>query len=153
MIERFIPGTHLIRYGEGDWNDSLQPVDPSMRDWMVSSWTVALLFQQIGRYAEILRRVEKADEAAALTHVAAEMRRDFNRFLIRDDTVAGYALFQPGSERPELLIHPSDTRTGLSYSLLPMTRSIIAGLFTPEQARHHLRAYSRAPAVLRMARD
>ena len=26
--ERFIPGTHLIRYGEGDWNDSLQPVDP-----------------------------------------------------------------------------------------------------------------------------
>ena len=40
----FIPGTHLIRYGEGDWNDSLQPVDPKMRDWMVSSWTVALLF-------------------------------------------------------------------------------------------------------------
>ena len=26
--ERFIPGTHLIRYGEGDWNDSLQPADP-----------------------------------------------------------------------------------------------------------------------------
>ena len=45
--ERFIPGTKLIRYGEGDWNDSLQPADPKMRDWMVSSWTVALLFQQI----------------------------------------------------------------------------------------------------------
>ena len=42
--ERFIPDTHLIRYGEGDWNDSLQPADPKMRDWMVSSWTVALLF-------------------------------------------------------------------------------------------------------------
>ena len=27
-----------------------------MRDWMVSSWTVALLFEQINRYAEILRR-------------------------------------------------------------------------------------------------
>ena len=139
VIERFIPGTHLIRYGEGDWNDSLQPVDPKMRDWMVSSWTVALLFQQIRRYAEILRRAGKADEASALTALAAEMRRDFNRFLIRDDTVAGYALFEPGSERPELLIHPSDTRTGLKYSLLPMTRSIIGGLFTPEQARHHLR--------------
>ena len=44
--ERFIPGTHLIRYGEGDWNDSLQPADPNMRDWMVSSWTVALAFQE-----------------------------------------------------------------------------------------------------------
>ena len=27
--ERFIPGTQLIRYGEGDWNDSLQPADPT----------------------------------------------------------------------------------------------------------------------------
>jgi 1,2-beta-oligoglucan phosphorylase len=52
--QRFIPGTHLIRYGEGDWNDALQPADPKMRDWMVSSWTVALLFQQVNRYAEVL---------------------------------------------------------------------------------------------------
>jgi cellobiose phosphorylase len=139
VSERFIPGTHLIRYGEGDWNDSLQPADPKMRDWMVSSWTVALLFQQITRYAEVLRRAGRADPAESLSQLAAEMRRDFNRFLIRDDTVAGYALFEPGSERPELLIHPSDTRTGLKYSLLPMKRSIIAGMFTPEQARHHLR--------------
>ncbi|HYL19632.1 MAG TPA: hypothetical protein VEV20_13205, partial [Burkholderiales bacterium] len=139
VIERFIPGTHLIRYGEGDWNDSLQPADPKMRDWMVSSWTVALLFQQITRYAEILRRAGRGDEAESLSQLAAEMQRDFNRFLIRDATVAGYALFEPGSERPELLIHPGDTRTGLTYSLLPMKRSIIAGMFTPEQARHHLR--------------
>ena len=47
-------------------------------------------------------------------------------------------LFDPGGDRPKLLLHPTDTTTGLSYSLLPMTRSIIAGLFTPEQARHHL---------------
>lgn len=139
VVERFISGTHLIRYGEGDWNDSLQPVDPKMRDWMVSSWTVALLFQQIGRYAEILRRAGRHDEARSLTQLAAAIRRDFNRFLIRDDTVAGYGRFEPDSSRPELLIHPSDVRTGLRYSLLPMTRSIIAGLFTPEQARHHLR--------------
>jgi cellobiose phosphorylase len=138
-VERFIPGTHLIRYGAGDWNDSLQPVDPKMRDWMVSSWTVALLYQQIRRYSEILRRAGRDAEADRLSQAAAEIRQDFNRFLIRDDTVAGYGLFEPGREQPELLIHPSDVRTGLSYSLLPMTRSIIAGLFTPEQARHHLR--------------
>lgn len=29
--ERFIPGTHLLRYGNGDWNDSLQPMDPTLR--------------------------------------------------------------------------------------------------------------------------
>ena len=128
-----------MRYGDGDWNDSLQPAEPNMRDWMVSSWTVALVFQQITRYAEILRRAGKPHEATTLRQLAADMRQDFNRWLVRDDTVAGYALFEPGSERAELLIHPSDTRTGLRYSLLPMTRSIIAGMFTGEQARHHLR--------------
>jgi 1,2-beta-oligoglucan phosphorylase len=67
------------------------------------------------------------------------MREDVNRHLIRAGTVAGYALFDPDRNEPELLLHPSDTRTGLSYSLLPMTRGIIAGLFTPDQAQHHLR--------------
>ena len=135
---QFIPGTHLIRYGDGDWNDSLQPADPKLRDWMVSSWTVALLFQQVGRYAEVLRRSGRGAQATELTALAEAMRTDFNRYLMRDGTVAGYAVFAPGRELPELLLHPSDTRTGLRYSLLPMTRSIIARLFTPDQARHHL---------------
>ena len=133
------PARTLIRYGEGDWNDSLQPADPQMRDWMVSSWTVALLFQQLNRYAEVLTRAGRAGEAAELGALAAAMRADFNRHLVRDGTVAGYALFDTGLAEPELLLHPSDTRTGLRYSLLPMTRSIIGGLFTDEQARHHLR--------------
>ena len=137
--ERFIPGTRLIRYGEGDWNDSLQPADPAMRDWMVSSWTVALLYQQLGRYAEILDRAGDAAGAGDPRALAAGMREDFNRLLIRDGTVAGYALFDPAGAPAELLLHPSDTRTGLRYSLLPMTRAIIAGLFTKRQARHHLR--------------
>jgi cellobiose phosphorylase len=137
--ERFIPGTVLIRYGEGDWNDSLQPADPHMRDWMVSSWTVALLFQQLSRYAEVISRAGRPGEAAELGALAADMRADFNRHLVRDGIVAGYAIFDNGLVDPELLLHPSDTRTGLRYSLLPMTRSIIGGLFTDEQARHHLR--------------
>jgi cellobiose phosphorylase len=135
--ERFIPGTDLIRYGHGDWNDSLQPVDPVLRDWMVSSWTVALLFQQLNRYAEVLRRAGR--EAEGASQLAHEMKADFNRYLLRDDTVAGYAVFEANGGPPELLLHPSDARTGLKYSLLPMTQSIIGGLFTPPQAAHHLR--------------
>jgi len=136
--ERFIPGTNLIRYGEGDWNDSLQPADPTLRDKMVSSWTVALLTQQLVRYAEVQRRTGRVGEAEATSKLAEAMRHDFNHYLMRDGTVAGYALFAAEGDLPELLVHPSDTRTGLRYSLLPMTRSIIAGLFTPERAQHHL---------------
>ena len=136
---RFIPGTHLIRYGEGDWNDSLQPVDLRMRDWMVSSWTVALLFEQLSRYVQVLRRTGLDADAEELSELAAGMRHDFNHYLMRDGTVAGYGIFEPGVEKPELLLHPSDTRTGLRYSLLPMTQGILGGLFTPQQVEHHLR--------------
>ena len=118
---RFIPGTHLIRYGEGDWNDSLQPADPSLRDAMASTWTVALLYQQFVRYAEVLKRAGRSGDAKRLTDLALRIRGDFNRFLVRDGTVAGYAIFEPGCDTPELLLHPSDVRTGLGYSLLPMT--------------------------------
>jgi 1,2-beta-oligoglucan phosphorylase len=135
--QRFIPDTQLLRFGNGDWNDSLQPVDPAKRERMVSSWTVALLYEQLCRYAEVLRRAGRSDGLAE-ERLAAAMREDFNRFLIRDATVAGYAVFDPGGGAPELLFHPCDTLTGIAYSLLPMIQAISGGLFTPEQAQHHL---------------
>src|SRR4029079_14423224 len=82
--ERFIPGTHLIRYGEGDWNDSLQPADAALRDAMVSSWTVALLYQQLVRYAHVLDRTGRSAAAKEAAELALDMRADFNRFLVRD---------------------------------------------------------------------
>ena len=76
---RFIPGTNLIRYGNGDWNDSLRPVDPTKRDWMTSAWTVVLLYEQLRRYAAILRRAKRAPkQAKELDALAAAMRKDFN---------------------------------------------------------------------------
>ena len=137
VCQRFIPGTHLIRYGNGDWNDSLQPVDPAKRDWMVSSWTVALLFEQLRRYAGVLRRSGHSDGSAE-ERLAAAIREDFNRFLVRDGTVAGYAEFSPGGGMPDLLLHPSDQRTGVRYSLLPMVQAILGALFTADQTQHHL---------------
>ncbi|PZM11514.1 GH36-type glycosyl hydrolase domain-containing protein [Rhizobium tubonense] len=137
--DRFIPGTSLIRYGEGDWNDSLQPADPHLRDWMVSSWTVALLYEQIVRYSAIMDHRGEAAEAKALAESAEAMRADFNRFLVRDGIVAGYGLFDPGHDDVELLLHPEDHRTGLHYSLISMTQAMLGGLFTPEQRRDHMK--------------
>jgi cellobiose phosphorylase len=105
---------------------------------MASSWTVALLYQQVIRYAGILERAGQVRDAAGLAELAGRMREDFTRHLMPDGTVAGYALFKPEGGEPEWLMHPRDRRTGLRYSLIPMTRSMLAGLFTPEQARHHL---------------
>ncbi len=136
---RFVPGTSLIRYGEGDWNDSLQPADPHLRDWMVSSWTVSLLYEQLVRYANILTLASRNEEAQSLQATAAAMRADFNRLLMRDGIVAGYGVFDPSHDGVELLLHPDDTRTGLHYSLIAMTQPMIGGLFTPDQRHAHMK--------------
>jgi 1,2-beta-oligoglucan phosphorylase len=139
VCARFIPGAHLIRYGNGDWNDSLQPVDPTKHDWMTSAWTVVLLYEQLRRYAAILRRAKRDPKGAReLDALAATMRKEFNALLVRDGVVAGYAVFRPEGGEPQLLLHPSDRQTGLAFSLLPMTQSMIGGLFTRAQARRHL---------------
>ena len=135
--ERFIPGTHLVRYGNGDWNDSLQPVDPTKRDWMTSSWTVALLYQQLRRYADVLRAAGRAVAAKEYDSLAAAIKKDFTRLLIRDGVVAGYGEFRPNGGPPELLLHPSDRTTGVSYSLIALTQAILSGLLTTAQASRH----------------
>jgi cellobiose phosphorylase len=133
--ERFIPGTHLVRYGNGDWNDSLQPVDPAKRDWMTSSWTVALLHQQLRRYAAVLRAAGRSAAAKDYDALAAAVKKDFNRCLVRDGVVAGYAEFNPEGGPPTLFLHPADRTTGVSFSLIALTQAIVSGLLTAPQAR------------------
>ena len=106
---------------------------------MTSAWTVALLYEQATPLRQILRLAKREPSAAeALDALAARMRKDFNAHLIRDEIIAGYGVFRPQGGEPELLLHPSDKKTGLAYSLLPMTQSMIGGLFTQAQARKHL---------------
>lgn len=96
---RCIPGTQLLRYGEGDWNDALQPVDPALRDWMVSTWTIVLLIQQLRRYSALLDHAGRGEAARDLAALAAGMRTDLDRHLLRDGVLAGYAVFSPEGGR------------------------------------------------------
>lgn len=133
----FAPGLNLPRYGDGDWDDSLQPAEPPMRERMVSSWTSALLYQTLRRWSEAAKRFGHVDRAVSIGSLADALKVDFERHLLPGGTVAGFALFD-GQTPVEYLLHPSDTRTGLKYRLIPMTRGIIAGVFSPEQAERHL---------------
>ncbi|WP_432800020.1 GH36-type glycosyl hydrolase domain-containing protein [Poriferisphaera sp. WC338] len=133
-----ITGTALIRYGDGDWNDSLQPADERFRENMVSTWTVELLYQALG---ELHASLEHANITLhwvdSIPTLRKKIKADFNKHLIRDDCVAGFALFNDQSHQPDLLLHPSDERTGIAYRLLPMIRGILSEMFTPKQAETH----------------
>jgi 1,2-beta-oligoglucan phosphorylase len=55
---------------------------------------------------------------------------------LKDGIVAGYGLMED-SGKISVMLHPSDTITGVHYSILPMERGIISGIFTKEQAEYH----------------
>jgi len=135
--ERLIPGTNLAAYGHGDWNDSLQPVDPAMRERLCSAWTVTLHYQTMTAWAKALRRSGRAEQAERFDAHAGRIREDFQGLLIADGTLTGYAYFHADGHI-DYLLHPSDPATGIRYSLLPMIHAIINGLLTVEQARTHV---------------
>jgi cellobiose phosphorylase len=144
---RRIPGTELAAYGHGDWNDSLQPVDPAMRERLCSAWTVTLHFHTLQSLAEAFGYLGRDAESAEYRAMAERVRADFQRLLIVDDTLTGFADFNDADFNDAVfndlgniryLLHPRDPETGISYSLLAMVHAIIDGLFTPEQARRHL---------------
>lgn len=151
--KRVIAGTALAAYGHGDWNDSLQPADPAMRERMCSAWTVTLHFQTLTTLAQALRSVGRAREAPWLESHASQVHKDFQRLLIADGVLTGYASFDAADGRPTYLLHPRDQRTGLRYSSLAMIHAILEDMLTPAQTREHLRlidAHLSAPDGVRL---
>ncbi len=137
MNGRLIPGTSLAAYGHGDWNDSMQPFDPTMRERLCSSWTVTLHYQTLTALATALRRLGRSEQSTEFETIAAKILEEFQHHLIVDGTVAGFAYFHDNGHI-DYLLHPRDRSTGVSYSLLPIIHAIINGLLTPEQAKKHL---------------
>ncbi len=139
-----LPGTRLVAYGHGDWNDSLQPADPAMARTLTSAWTVTLHHQALSTLADGLDVGGcHGDLAATLRTEAADVAADLHRYLVVDGELAGYAQLDPPDDRGEvavrrLLVHPRDTETGLSHGSLQMIHALGSSLFDPAQAAHHV---------------
>ena len=138
MIESsFIPGTSLVPFGGGDWNDSMQPVSPELAQRLISSWTVELNYQAFMACQEIYEKTGNSEQSKRLQGLCENIKIDFNKYLVKGGTVSGHGLIKEDGGI-ELLLHPSDTKTNIQYRLLPMIRGIISNIFTPQQALHHL---------------
>lgn len=136
MRRRVIPDTVLAAYGHGDWNDSLQPAKPELRDQLCSSWTVTLNYQTFTTLARAFTKLGFLARANELETAAAAILDAFQNTLIVDDVIAGLINFHPDG-KVEPLLHPQDQSTGLCYSLLPMIHAIINDMLTPDQAARH----------------
>ena len=134
--DSFIPGTALVPFGGGDWNDSLQPVSRQLAKRMISSWTVEMNYQAFNQYQIVYELIGDKTKAKELEEICANIKSDFNKYLVKDGVVAGYGLLEEDGSI-SVLLHPMDNKTGIKYSILPMDRGIISGIFTKEQALHH----------------
>lgn len=139
---RLIGDTGLITYAGGDWDDTLQPANEELKEHLVSAWTVALAYQTFHTLAQALQN-NSPELSEELTHLAELVKDSFENILIQDGVIAG---FLECGDTYTLMLHPRDEKTGIHYRLLPLTRSIIAELVSPTQAktnaqviREHLR--------------
>ncbi|MDD2198003.1 MAG: hypothetical protein PHW91_12545 [Bacteroidales bacterium] len=136
VVESFIPGTALVPFGGGDWNDSLQPVNEELAHKMISSWTVEMNYQAFMQVQQVYALTKKTEKAKDLKDICNRIKSDFNKHLIKNGVVAGYGIVESGGSI-SVLLHPSDKKTYISYSVLPMNRGIISGIFNKEQANAH----------------
>ncbi len=136
IVCSFIPGTSFVPFGGGDWNDSLQPVSADLAERMISSWTVEMNYQAFNELANVYAKVGLYEKSTLLKHICERIKSDFNEHLIRDGIIAGYGLVEKNG-KISVLLHPSDEISGIHYSILPMNRGIISGIFSKEQAQKH----------------
>ncbi|GAA2168140.1 GH36-type glycosyl hydrolase domain-containing protein [Pedococcus bigeumensis] len=138
VAEVRVPGSPLPAYGHGDWNDSLQPADPHLAARLVSTWTTVLLVTALRSLADGLESCGAAPDLVTRARTAADAAHTaITDDLVVDGVLPGYVLLNDdGTSEP--LVHPRDTRTGLTYGVLPWIHAISADLLSPEQARHHL---------------
>ena len=135
--DNFLHDTHLSCYGDGDWDDTLQPHDGKLKKYMASSWTVGLTYKGMKSLATALASTRPA-ESAELAALAKGIEADYRKYIMTMDVIPGF-LYLEDVANPEFMIHPTDDKLGIDYRLLPMQQSIIAELFTPEEVAMHLK--------------
>ncbi|MBN2068027.1 MAG: hypothetical protein JW739_00145 [Opitutales bacterium] len=135
LRERLLPGTALINYGHGDWDDTLQPADPALRESMVSAWTVCLAYQTLHQLTRVYTVYGDTNRVKGVHVLLGNMRADFRRYLIVDGVIAGFLIRK--EDRDQVLLHPGDVSTGIQYRLIPMTRAVLAGLLDKAEASAH----------------
>lgn len=140
----FIEGTCLSKYGDGDWDDTLQPANKTLRERMVSGWTTSLTYEVLCDWHEVISKKAVTDnngdpvQADKIKETAENLKKDYNNYVIKDGVASGFIYFD-SDNKIKYMIHPSDADTKIRYRLLPINRGIISGLFTKEQAKQHLK--------------
>ncbi|TGL75587.1 GH36-type glycosyl hydrolase domain-containing protein [Leptospira jelokensis] len=135
--KRFIPNTNLPMYGNGDWNDSMQPKEEEFRKKAVSVWTAELqytLFSKLGWFYESLGELSLNKH---YNEQAKKLKTEIHSICMPNGVASGLVKLSDSSEKTYFL-HPLDDTTKIHYSVLPMIYGILSNTFELKEANEHL---------------
>ena len=131
-----IKGIPLPAYGGGDWNDTLQPANHALTEKMVSTWTVALLYESLNKLFNVLpKKYETLIERIRIHK--EDISKNYYKYLVKDDIPAGFTIFE--DDKVRYLLHPDDKTTNLNYRLLSFNQSISSELADKSKINDYLK--------------
>ncbi|WEV57045.1 GH36-type glycosyl hydrolase domain-containing protein [Ligilactobacillus acidipiscis] len=127
----FLYDTRVSAYGDGDWDDTLQPADPRQKETMSSTWTEELTIETFNKAA--LAFSKETDLASHCASLASAMMSDFVKYFMQSETLPGFIQMAP-DHQIEQLIYPGDKKTRIDYRLLPLSQGVLSHILSDEQA-------------------
>ncbi|WP_244934476.1 GH36-type glycosyl hydrolase domain-containing protein [Leptospira vanthielii] len=137
MNDRLVPTTKLPIYGNGDWNDSLQPVRNEFRTHAVSTWTAELQSITYKALIKIFHLTNQSEKQKNFETELATLEQNIKEHCMEGGILAGLRYFSDDGSQ-NFYLHPLDTKTGIRYSVLPMIYGILSEVLNKEEVETHL---------------
>ncbi|KRL14445.1 MAG: cellobiose phosphorylase [Schleiferilactobacillus perolens] len=135
ITSHFLYNTKVSAYGDGDWDDTLQPADARQKKEMASTWTEELTIETLRHAAQAFASIP--DFAQSLQTLADDMMGDFKRYFMQDDVLPGF-IKMDANHHVTPIIHPNDGLTGIDYRLLPLSQGVLSHILDEQQSEHAL---------------
>lgn len=131
----FLYDTAVSAYGDGDWDDTLQPANPAQKREMASTWTEELTIEVFRKMANVLSAGSALQKRCA--SLADRMYTDFKKYFMQSDVLPGF-IRMTGDHEITPIIYPGDQQTGINYRLLPLSQGVLSQILTEQSAQNAL---------------
>lgn len=130
LKKHFLFDTQVSSYGDGDWDDTLQPANAEQKKTMASTWTMELTIGALNALGNILSRHSMLKQN--VQSLVKGMEKDFKKYFMQDEILPGFIQMNR-QHQVKPIIHPNDQTTGIAYRLLPLQQGILSNIFSKEQ--------------------
>ncbi|KRL96993.1 hypothetical protein [Liquorilactobacillus satsumensis] len=136
LKNHFLPQTYVSAYGDGDWDDTLQPANSEQKKTMASTWTQELTLETLELTAEVTADFDH-EFSQEIFELKEKMNADFRKYFMKDTVLPGFIRMDSKNEI-HYIIHPEDKITQIKYRLLPLQQGILSHVFNEHEKQRAL---------------